>query len=310
MPSPSASSRHAKPSKTAAASVKKAARPAPKGKGAPGASVDARTGKAAPSSAKKAKKLPPIVREFFSDKEQKAIEETVLAGDGAAPIVSRFGMEFHDLVQRTGADAGKLESDALTAAMYRATLGMVLDLIPIAENTYRTKMTEQSAYALNALINQAVSVSGLLRGFNDMQERASFISESILLPAFVRITQQMLAASTGLHAAIDGSGLKPEKASEVKKAVSVMVKEFAAYLHGESTAVTAIVTDFLTQGAQVANAPLSGPGSGSAKPAKKAPAKAKKPADGGKPKRKAPKKNNGSARKQRDEGSFDPSSMM
>lgn len=273
------------------------------------ATAKKRTGKAS-------KKLPAKVKSFFTEDEQKAIEDSVLSAVDEVPSLTIFGEEFKKLVKRSGADAGKLETDAVTASMYRATLAMILDLLPTAEAQYRLKNTENSAYALIALSNQAISVSNLLRGFTDLQDKAKHIEDIIVIPSFMRMAQQLLAAATGVYAVFDSLQLKPDQRGKAREAVADMVKSFAVYLQHESTAVTSAVGEFMGEGSQIAaGAPklkaMKAPGAAKKAPAKKAASKkaAPKKANGKPSKPRAP---NGTARRKRggDREAFDYDSII
>lgn len=255
------------------------------------------------------KRLPPKVKSFFTEAEQKAIEESVLQAVDEVPSLTIFGEEFKKLVKRSGADAGKLETDAVTASMYRATLSMILDLLPTAEAQYRLKTTENSAYALIALSNQAISVSNLLRGFTDLQDKAKHIEDVIIIPSFMRMAQQLLAAATGVYAVVDSLKLKPDQRNKTREAVADMVKAFAVYLQQESTSVTSAVSEFMGEGSQIAAGAPKFKGMKTPAAAKKATAKkvtTKK--DNGKPAK--PKAANGTARRKRGEGAADYDSIF
>lgn len=228
---------------------------------------------------------------------------------GLGPQFSRFEKEFQSLRDSAGSGNAQFDSDDLTARSYRAMLSMVLELVPVAEVKYRESRREQDAYALNALINQTVTLSGLLRGFTDQQDKASHIAQRIIAPAMVLLAQQLMVAMTTVQAAIDGAQLKPGQSKGIKDALAGMMRGYAGFLAQQSGVLADSVSSFLTGGS--AQTALPAPGK---KVAKKAPAKpraAKKAAANIERPNSRPAQKKPTARKRKaDEGVLDVASLM
>lgn len=142
----------------------------------------------------------------------------------------RFAKEFKKLRKKVGASNDHFNAENTNAEMLRAMLTMMLDIIPLAEQTFRKSKKESSAYALNALVNQARELSTDLRMAKDVEGQAAFIKDMIINPIFKVFAQQLITQMLNVKNTVDTHVSNPKRARKVKEHVDKMGRELGKFL--------------------------------------------------------------------------------
>lgn len=143
-----------------------------------------------------------------------------------------FERQFKQLRRDLDASNTTMNASHSSRLMTRAMLAMVVDLIPVAEQAYRESKKEQSAYALNALVNQARELATDLKMMQDVEGQAEFIRDKLITPIFMSMTQQILASMMSLKNTIDTElGNKAPKTSRrVKTEIDNNLRALGSFL--------------------------------------------------------------------------------
>lgn len=128
--------------------------------------------------------------------------------------------------------SGKQKVAEAQAAIYRNLVAGLLAIMPIAFEEYRKSKAMNTAYGLSSVVNQLKECMAILSGLENQDAKASRISQDIIEPAIMSIAAHMITVSGPVKAAIDASGLKPDKTSVLKKAVDAMCSHHATFLQG------------------------------------------------------------------------------
>lgn len=142
----------------------------------------------------------------------------------------RFAKEFKKLRKKVGSENEHFNADNSHIEMLRAMQSMLIDIIPLAEQVFRKSKKESSAYALNALLNQAREISTDLKMSKDFDGQANFIKEMILNPVFKVFAQHLIAENIYLKNEIDTHVSNRKEAKRIKEAVDKMARSLGRFL--------------------------------------------------------------------------------
>lgn len=157
----------------------------------------------------------------------------------------RFAKEFKKLRKKVGAGNDHFNAENANTEMLRAMLTMMLDIIPLAEQTFRKSKKESSAYALNALVNQARELSTDLRMSKDVEGQALFIKDLIITPIFKVFAQQLISETLNVKNTVDTHVSNPKRARKVKEDVDKMARNLGKFLTESVTKMYADVDNYL-----------------------------------------------------------------
>lgn len=85
------------------------------------------------------------------------------------------------------------------ALVQRGMLMQLIDLIPVAEDAYRSYPSQSNAYALNTLIGSAREILAEIEAQNDGTQLSVSLVQEILMPAFQEVAQQIVLAIYALR---------------------------------------------------------------------------------------------------------------
>lgn len=122
-------------------------------------------------------------------------------------LVSTFQRDFAKTLDEIK-NSDDLRVDAASASYYRAALSMVMDLIPVAEDSYRKTQKEGANYALQALVNQGRDLMNDVKLSEDLEGRL-FTIKSLIQNTFERVAGLMMNHKYELQRSIDGITSNP-----------------------------------------------------------------------------------------------------
>lgn len=144
--------------------------------------------------------------------------------------VSLFEKAFSTLHEDASNPNADFRSDGAAKNMQRASLALVLSLIPEAEINYRKSGKQTDAYALNAFIDQARELANDLRMMNDADNQSEFILRRILMPMFLNLGQVLISEITGVKAIVDTEVRDNHASKQVKRSVDQMALSLGKFL--------------------------------------------------------------------------------
>lgn len=157
----------------------------------------------------------------------------------------RFAREFKKLRKKAGATNDHFNAENLNIEMLRAMLVMMLDIIPLAEQVFRKSKKESSAYALNALVNQARELSVDLRMAKDVEGQSLFIKDSILNPIFKVFAQHLIQEMIFLKNDVDTHVSSRKEGKRIKESLDKTTRSLGSFLTESVTKIHANIDDYL-----------------------------------------------------------------
>ena len=154
------------------------------------------------------------------------LEEALEEDEGEEAITSAFQEDFLKLKALVDPSNEDLSMDNTAPLFFRASLSMLLDLMPLAEDAYRKSTKESAAYALVALMNQIRDINNDLRMSEDVAGK-TFTINDILSKALTQIAEHMLRQRYTFDQKIDSMITKPEVRKALKTEVSNYVRTVA-----------------------------------------------------------------------------------
>lgn len=140
-------------------------------------------------------------------------------------LISSFEQDFSKLREMLSPENEMLRIDQASALFYRASLAMIMDLMPIAEDTYRKSKKESAAYALNALLNQARDLNSDVKMNEDVNGQV-LIMNTLIHTNFTRIADLMLRERHSFSTKIDTLISKPAVRKSIKSELDSTIKSF------------------------------------------------------------------------------------
>ena len=162
-------------------------------------------------------------------------------GDAAQPPVggtlkksaTRFENEINKVRRLASNSNEDFNAEAANRAMLRAMYAATLDLIVIAETTYRREKKEQQGYVYVAMCNKAQELANDLRMTSNTEAQAQFIATSILHPIFVAQAQNMLSELMSLKSAVS-TYTDPKATRKINERIDATMRTMGAFMTGAS----------------------------------------------------------------------------
>lgn len=130
--------------------------------------------------------------------------------------------------------------------MYKGLLDMVIDLVPIAEQNYRTSNSERAAYALNVYINQAREVANDMRSVADFTKQAEQIVQ-MARRQFTLIASALVDESYRVKKEIRASGISTKRSALIDEKLDALVRGHGKYLNESSKALSKAILEYMTE---------------------------------------------------------------
>lgn len=161
--------------------------------------------------------------------------------------ISKFEEDFQTLREMVSPENDLLRVDQSSALFYRASLAMVLDLLPLAEKNYRESRKESAAYALNALINQGRDLNNDVKMSEDTAGQV-LVLQQLVQTNFTRLADLLLkerhAFAMKVESLLKSNSDKKEIKSNFDATIKTFVKganslqdllnlQISGYLHGD-----------------------------------------------------------------------------
>jgi len=117
----------------------------------------------------------------------------------------------------------------VSGTQVRSDKPLLVELIPYAEDEYRSNPKERNAYAMNSLISQARELVADIQAERDSKGLALRLSHEILSPAFVSMAQNVIDTIYYLKRTIDPNIL-PDEQRRVYKHMDEAARSIASYM--------------------------------------------------------------------------------
>ena len=193
---------------------------------------------ASPVEKKKKKKKKPKSesRELALVSEKPKKYEVVKRKRGRPKKIQTKIQNASELANTFGGDARKIQKllrlkddDSAILKTQRSLLNMLIEMIPIAENTYRTYGTQSAAYAMNALVSQVRELMQDIVSSQDRQLAADNIIATIINPNMLSFAQFILDNNHQLIKEV--TELVPvERAKDVQNIVNKSSRNVGIYI--------------------------------------------------------------------------------
>jgi hypothetical protein len=135
--------------------------------------------------------------------------------------------------------------ESVMLLVYQGLMDTILDLIPLAEITYRTYKNTQLAYALNTYINQARLVAEDMRSLQDFEEQANKIIKMIR-EQFTDVVNNMADEAYSLKKFIRETDVSIKTRKRIEERIDRMLSMQGRFLNESSKALGVMISDFMT----------------------------------------------------------------
>lgn len=195
------------------------------------------------------KKKSAKAREKF---EKMSIEE--IGGELAGMIEEEDGGEKqppstfskHFAAVKSQLDKGEdVPIEVQSEAFFRATRAMAIDLMPIAEGSYRKTQKEGAMYALVALANKVGELQNDLRMSEDIDGKVATIN-SLLYSNVVRVANMLVQEKYTLQNSIDGIVRDTAQRKALRKEIDETIMSFIAAMEEHRKLLEMQVRAFLS----------------------------------------------------------------
>jgi len=177
------------------------------------------------------------------DKPKRHNSRTVEIDDKIADSNESF---FKKRLRKIKKAARKTNYDERTRLlMYKGLLDLVLEMIPIAEMSYKTYRTERAAYALNVYLNQAREIANDMRAVQDFQEHANKIGDMIR-EHFAQVARNLVDETYSLKKGIRDD-VNPKTRRHVDEKIDGMTRSHGRYMNETVKALAEKITAFLVE---------------------------------------------------------------
>jgi type VI protein secretion system component VasK len=179
------------------------------------------------TSSKNIEKLSRVKHEF---------EEALESGDDDATIqaLSTFRNDFTKLREQMNPDAhDSFRVENSSYLFYRANLGMIMDILPLAEEAYRSSKKESAAYAMAALINLGRDLHNDLKMNEDVDGKA-VVMTTLITQGFMRVADLLLREQHELLKRITAIVIKPSLTRSIKAEINTSIVSIAKAMDSTS----------------------------------------------------------------------------
>lgn len=121
------------------------------------------------------------------------------------------------------------DNDSTASETQRSLLSMMVQLIPIAEQNYKTYRTERAAYALNSLVSQVRELLSDLQSTNDRSVVIENILYNVIEPTLRQYAQYLIDSNLELKQKLEVCVPKSQQ-SEMREIIDIDTKKNAAFL--------------------------------------------------------------------------------
>ncbi|QXV74113.1 hypothetical protein [Rhizobium phage RHEph12] len=128
-------------------------------------------------------------------------------------------------VQEQIAKGEDVPLEVQSEAFYRATQAMAIDLIPLAESSYRKTQKEGAMYALVALVNKIGELQNDLKMSEDIDGKLATIN-SLLYTCFLRMANMLVQEKYTLQNSIDGITRNSIERKAIRAEVDKLIQSF------------------------------------------------------------------------------------
>ena len=165
--------------------------------------------------------------------------------EDAIQALSTFRNDFTKLREQMNPDAqDSFRVENSSYLFYRANLGMIMDILPIAEETYRSSKKESAAYAMAALINLGRDLHNDLKMNEDVDGKAMVIS-SIITQGFMRVADLLLREQHDLLKRIAAIVIKSSLTRPIKTEINTSIVSVAKAMDSTSQLVGMQASEYL-----------------------------------------------------------------
>lgn len=166
-------------------------------------------------------------------------------GKSAEKSATRFGDEIQKVRRLVGNSNDDFNAESANRHLLRAILATTLDLIPRAEKNYRREGKEQQGYVYVALCNQAKELAIDLKMMSDTENQSRFISESILHPIFIALTQTMMQELMSVKTVVDTLVDDRRAGQKLKTRIDDGMRTMGEFMTGASIKTSANIQSYL-----------------------------------------------------------------
>jgi hypothetical protein len=171
--------------------------------------------------------------------------EAISEDDEEEEDESIFKQDFDKLRASLSPDNGdNLRIDQVSASFFRASLAMIMELMPIAEKAYRKTQKESAAYALTALMNQARDLTNDVRRSEDAEGQALQL-KSVVDTTFKSVAQLLLQEKFALQTKVDAITNDPRVRKAIRAEMDATILSFTIGLREHSNLLSARIRSFL-----------------------------------------------------------------
>lgn len=165
--------------------------------------------------------------------------------EAATRALSKFHQDFSQLraaLAPEHQDTFRVEASSLL--FYKASLGMIMDLIPIAEDAYRTSKKESAAYAVAAMVNLGRELNTDIKMADDISSK-TLILNSVLGNGFKMIADTLIREQQALLSRLDSQITKSRHKVAIKSETNDMIRSLGRAITSVSELTKAQMEAFL-----------------------------------------------------------------
>jgi hypothetical protein len=140
--------------------------------------------------------------------------------------------------------ANEFRPEKVATSMQRACFGMVLSMIPIAQQAYEKSKRESAAYALNAFINQARELSADLKLNTEIDGQVDNVIK-IIRSVFLQLGQVLLTETSAIKTRVDTEITEPTRRRAVKKVVDESALSYGKYLSNTQESLISRISAYM-----------------------------------------------------------------
>lgn len=194
--------------------------------------------KSSPSDSSEVKK-----RERMSDSMEQLASEIIENADGESEVKSTFSTRFKGIQKRIekGED---IPLETVAEQFFKATLDMAIDLLPIAERTYRKTQKEGAMYPLIGLVNKIGELMNDVKMSDDIAGKLVTV-RALNHTAFVRVADLLLREKYNLQAAIDGLTTDTTMRKALRRQIDSTIISFGKGMYEHEKLLSQQLTMFL-----------------------------------------------------------------
>ena len=135
-------------------------------------------------------------------------------------------------------------ADTAIVAFQKSMLRTVIDLIPQAEDKYRTSGNETSAYAMNSIISQARELINDIQSDDNRKQIGLNLCNQIIQPNFIKVVQNLVNAMHFMQQEVEA--LVPNnKRKELASIINKNTRSVVSHLQEVAETITEDTVEFM-----------------------------------------------------------------